>query len=256
LEVVTKFVGERVTKALDGPCAAIEAMNQAQPSCFQSVVVPYRSSVVTESDIHQVVEEVVSGEAQAWGLLWEAVEPRLLRYVSSPRVTGRLSQDTDECRNIVVEVMARLNDDGFRRLRMFVDSRAQRPDLEFWPWLMVVTKRVAIDYQRGHGEYIDRRRSRNTGSAPGLWLQRKTLPTDSRLDGARPPITNYGAAMAMLRFAYRNLPEDQLAALEAWIVGSPFATIASDLSLGSAKDAEKTVRAALQRLRRHFRGKA
>jgi len=209
-----------------------------------------------DAGLEELVTAVAGGQAQAWGQLWERVEPRLFGLVRSPRVSGRLSQDLDECRNIVVEVMARLSDDDYRRLRMYLDARAERPTLTFMPWLIVVAKRVAIDYLRGHGEYIDRRRSRNTGSAPGRWVERKTMPSDSRIGGLRPQLTNHGVAMGMMRYAYSELPADQLTALERWIVGSSYGDIAEEMSLGGEKEAEKLVRAALQRLRRHFRGRS
>jgi len=212
--------------------------------------------VSDDAQLEQLVLSTVEGQTQAWGALWQAVEPRLFGLVRSPRVTGRLSQDLDECRNIVVEVMSRLSDDDFRRLRLYVSAREKSPSLQFFPWLIVVARRVAIDYLRGHGEYIDRRRSRNTGSAPGRWMQRKTMPSESRVGGQRPGLTNHGVAMTMLRFAYRELPSEQLTALERWVVGSSFGDIAGELELSEVGEAEKLVRAALQRLRREFRKKA
>ena len=73
------------------------------------------------------------------------------------------------------------------------------------------------------------------------------------MPGARPALTNRGAAMTMLRYAYKELPPDQLAALELWIVNSGFDGIASELGLGDSQAAAKLVRAALERLRRRFR---
>jgi DNA-directed RNA polymerase specialized sigma24 family protein len=209
-----------------------------------------------DADFDSLIDGAVQGDANAWGRLWTELEPMLERLARSPRVTGRLSGDEDECRNIVVEVMSRLRDDDFRRLRLYQNARHERPDLTFKPWITVVAKRVAVDYIRGHGEYIDRRRSHNPESAPGRWVQPRTLPGDSRLHGLRPAMTNHGAAMTMLRYAYRKLPEDQLAALEQWITGAGFDAIASTQELDSSGAAEKLVRAALRRLRRHFREKS
>ncbi len=208
-----------------------------------------------DAALSTLVSSTVAGDPGAWGSLWQALEPRLFGLMRSPRITGRLSQDHDECRNIVVEVMARLSDDDYRRLRMYLDARAKSPSLQFFPWLIVVARRVAIDYLRGHGEYIDRRRSRNTGSAPGRWVERKTMPSESRIGGNRPQLTNHGVAMTMLRYAYRELPSQQLTALERWVVGTSYSDIAQELSLKQGNQAEKLVRAALQRLRREFRTK-
>jgi DNA-directed RNA polymerase specialized sigma24 family protein len=208
---------------------------------------------VDDGDLEGLVPAAASGDPDAWHALWRALEPRLAGLVRKPRVTGRLSASEDDCRNIVVEVMARLSDDDFRRLKMYLASRAANPQLSFVPWLLVVARRTAVDYMRGHGEYLDRRGRRNPDSAPGAWVKLGTLPSDSRLEGARPPLTNQGAAMKMLRYAYKELPADQLEAFELWILNTGFREIAERLGLGGAKEAERLVRAALERLRRRFR---
>lgn len=209
-------------------------------------------------DVVGLVADAASGSESAWSALWLQLEPMLIRFARSPRVSGPMSESEDDCRNIVVEVMARLRDDGFRRLRLFVERCEGNPALQFEPWLRVVARRVTIDYMRGHGDYIDRRRNRNPSSPPGRWVQHTPLTSTSRLHGIRPPVTNRGAAMTMLRYAYRELPADQMRALERWIVGTGFGEIAEELALGGPDDAKKLVRAALQRLRREFRrtGKA
>ena len=205
------------------------------------------------ADLEALVARVVEEGEPPWGELWIAVEPMLMRLASSPRVSGKMSESEDDCRNVVVEVMARLRDDDFRRLRLYLERRAGNPDLSFEPWLRVVARRVTIDYMRGHGEYIDRRRSRNPKSAPGRWIERSPLTSTSRLHGIRPAITNHTAAMTMLRYAYRELPADQLGALERWAGGASFADIADELELDNSDRARKLVRAALQKLRRAFR---
>ncbi len=138
--------------------------------------------------------------------------------------------------------------------RRYLEARRENPNLHFVPWLIVVARRIVVDYQRAHGEYIDRRRTPDA-SSPGKWIQKATLPNDSRLHGIRPQMTNRGAAMTMLRYAYSELPADQLDALLLWIINTPYSEIASELGLDSPKDAERRVRAALERLRRHFRKK-
>lgn len=204
-------------------------------------------------ELEALVLRAAAGDETAWTSLWNALEPRLQGLVRQPRVTGRLSQQEDDRRNIVVEVMARLREVDMRRLKLYLEARRQNPRLVFLPWVIVVAKRVAIDYMRGHGDYVDRRRNRNPGSAPGAWINLHTLPGDSRLVGGRPPVTNRSVAMAMLRYAYSELPADQLAALELWIVQHDYPDIAQELGLDGAGAAQRLVRAALVRLRRHFR---
>ena len=203
-----------------------------------------------------LVARVVNGDDAAWNTLWSELDQRLHRQLRNPQVVGRLAASEDECRNIFVELMARLRADEFRRLRVFLHSKDERPELDFVAWLRVVAKRVAIDYMRGHDQYIDRRRNRNPDSAAGRWVNVGELPRESQLGGARPAYTNRGAAMKLLRYAYTQLAPDQLAALELWIIQTPFSDIARELELDTPRHAEKLVRAALEKLRRHFRKQA
>lgn len=208
-------------------------------------------------DVERLVEEAAAGSDEAWGALILVLEPFLMRLARSPRwVTGKLSQDEDRCRDIMVEVIARLYDADRRRLRMYLDFRAGKPDLSFEPWIRTVAKRVAIDYIRGLDIYIDRRRSRNPDSAPDVWVDLSPLTSSSRLFGIRPAITNHTAALTMLRYAHTHLPASQRDALLAWLKGKSFDHIGEEMEIAGAVAAQKLVRAALQRLRRAFRGGA
>jgi hypothetical protein len=74
------------------------------------------------------------------------------------------------------------------------------------------------------------------------------------IGGERPPITNLGTARELIEFAGESLDADQRAALGAWTRGDGFDEIAKALNLsGGKKDAERLVRAALERIRRRFR---
>jgi len=207
-----------------------------------------------DADLERLVASAADGDTGAWRALWEDVEPWLAMVVGSPRFLGRLGQRDDDRSNIILEVMARLHADGFHRLKLYVDTRRTNPQLKFKTWLRIVAKRVGIDYQRGHGHYLDRRRDPNRGSAPGQWVEPGTLPSQSKLPGERPPMTNRGTALELLRYASGVVPEQQLSALELWTVGAGYDDIARELDIvGGADGAEKLVRAAIERLRRRFR---
>ena len=200
-------------------------------------------------DLDLLVKDTLLGDETAWRKLWQAVEPSLYAQLRRPHVLGRLSQSEDDCRNIVVEVMGRLRANDFGRLRQFALAQRQNPAVPFMGWLLVVAKRVAIDYLRGMETYIDRRHDKDA-STPGAWRQVGTLPSDSKLPGVRPAITSRGTARQLLAYAGDELPAEQQAALAAWLEGASFGEIAGQ---GDPRDAEKLVRAALVRLRRRFR---
>ena len=200
-------------------------------------------------EIEVLVEQTLSGDEAAWQRLWQQVEPALNALLRRPQVLGRLSQNEDDRRNIVVEVMGRLRARRFARLARYAEARRQHPALPFVGWLAVVARRVAIDYMRRHDAYVDRRHERDA-SRPGGWREIGALPSESQLPGARPPVTGRGTARELFAYASAELPDDQRTALAAWLEGASFDEIAAR---GTARDAEKLVRAALGSLRRRFR---
>lgn len=204
--------------------------------------------MVGTMDVDVLVRETLAGDEAAWQRLWQLVEPTLYTALRRPQVLGRLAQSEDDCRNIVVEVMSRLRAGQFARLARYAEARRSHPTLPFLAWLLVVAKRVAVDYRRGHPDYIDRRHDKDA-SSPGAWRVVGALPSDSQLPGARPPVTSRGAARAVYAFASAELPADQRDALSAWLEGASFDEIAARDRHG----AQKLVRAALGALRRRFR---
>jgi len=201
-------------------------------------------------DLETLVVAAAGGDERAWQELWAAIEPQLLRLVAQPRFLGPLGQREDDRRNIVVAVMARLRADEFHRLKLYLEAKRKNERLRFFGWLRVVAKRVGIDYLRAHPDYV--RRDESQASAPGRWVEAGTLPPASRIFGERPPMTNRGTVRELLAFAANSIPPDQLRALQMWAASESFGDIARALACTS-EDAERLVRAALERLRRKYR---
>lgn len=204
-----------------------------------------------DETIETHVVHAAAGDDRAWQALWAAIEPALSRIIAQPRFLGRLGGREDDRRNIVVAVMGRLRADGFHRLQLYLDARRANPRLRFLTWLRVVAKRVGIDYLRAHPDYV--RRHDADASKPGVWIDPGTLPPASQLVGARPPVTAKGTAHELLAYAAGVIPEEHRRALELWTQSETFPEIAKALGMASAADAERAVRAALERLRRKFR---
>lgn len=204
-----------------------------------------------DADLVELVGRAAAGDEPAWQRLWAGVEPWLLKVVARPSFLGRLGQREDDRRGVVVEVMARLRARDFERLRRYLDARAENPQLAFLAWLRVVAKRVGIDYMRAHPDYVDRRREADA-SRPGRWIDVAPLPSPSRIGEERPGMTARGTAHQLMAYA-AELPAPQQEALTRWVAGEPFADIARALDLRAPADAERVVRAVLERLRRRFR---
>jgi DNA-directed RNA polymerase specialized sigma24 family protein len=206
--------------------------------------------MVDDEEIDRLVQGAARDTA-AWQALWAAIEAPLSRIIAQPRFLGRLGQREDDRRNIVVAVMARLRADSFGRLRQYLEAKAANPQLRFLSWLRIVAKRVGIDYMRAHPDYV--RRHDAGASRPGVWIDAAPLPPASQIGGERPPVTAHGTAHELLAYAGGALPGPQRRALELWAQSQPFEAIAAELGLASAAEAERTVRAVIERLRRRFR---
>jgi hypothetical protein len=68
----------------------------------------------------------------------------------------------------------------------------------------------------------------------------------------RPSMTQLQLARELLEYAERALDPAQFRALRRWIDGASFDELAAELGLATPRDADKLVRAALAKLRRHF----
>jgi DNA-directed RNA polymerase specialized sigma24 family protein len=206
--------------------------------------------LVDDEELETLVIAAAANDELAWQHLWAGIEPPLSRIIAQPRFLGRLGQREDDRRNIVVAVMARLRANDFGRLHMYLAARKANPRLRFLSWLRVLAKRVGIDYMRAHPDYV--RRHDADASTPGAWVDAGTLPPSSQL-GVRPPVTNRGTARELLVYAAGAIPDDQRRALEMWTQSESFEDIARTLKLAKASEAERMVRAAIERLRRRFR---
>src|SRR6187431_117158 len=115
------------------------------------------STIVEGPQVELLVLRAASGDDVAWQELWQAIEPELVRTIANPRFLGRLGQREDDRKNIILETVGRLAANDRQRLRDYIGTRTANPRLGFLTWLRVVAKRVGIDYQRGHAQYLDRR---------------------------------------------------------------------------------------------------
>lgn len=203
-----------------------------------------------DTELTALVLSAAAGDDLAWRRLWEVLEPRLLGLVRSPRFLGRLAVQEDDCRNVALAVMEHLGADDRRRLRRFAEAVGRDPSRRFWPWLVVVARRVGIDHIRAHEQYIGRRGG-PSASRPA-WAHITTV-SDGKVGALRPEVTRRGTARQLFELAADRLSGPQRTALELWLEGNEHADIAGRLGLASARDAERLVRAGLERLRRALR---
>jgi hypothetical protein len=205
------------------------------------------------------VPRVVGGDASAWNELVVRLEPLLLQLLRRSRTLGPMRHNVDDCRAVMISVLERLSKDDFRGLRLFQPWADANPGKDFGDWIRIVTVNIARDHVSARLG-----RAARAGSDDGAPLNKRMLNTlasllpgddDHRL-AFRPSMTNVQLARELLEYAARSLESAQLHALRRWMDGASFDELARELGLATPRDADKLVRAALARLRRHFGGRA
>jgi DNA-directed RNA polymerase specialized sigma24 family protein len=205
-----------------------------------------------QDKIDSLIARVCCGDEQAWKVLWQHLDLQLDSLIRRRSLLGRLSQNEDERRGVILAVMSKLRQDEFRRLRLYTDEKKRNDKLSLLAWLSVVTRNAAVDYVRSHPDYVPTGPRRDSGR-PGGVASCLPLPSTSRGPAMRPPVTVLGTAGELLEYARRELPQSQRRALELWLAGHSNADIADALGVTDEDEAERTVRAAVERLRRKFR---
>ena len=199
------------------------------------------------------VPRVVGGDDAAWQDLVTGLELQLMPLLRRSRTLGPMRHNVDDCRAVMINVLERLKHDDYRGLRLFPPWAAANPGKDFGDWIRIVTTNLARDHvssRLGAAQPV--------GDAPPL--NKRMLHTlasllpadDDRRLAFRPLMTDAQLARELLEYAERSLDAAQLRALRRWMDGASFAELAAELGLAAPREADKLVRAALARLRRHF----
>jgi hypothetical protein len=172
-----------------------------------------------DSELDLLVLAASSGDEHAWREVCQDVELALGKLLRDPRVTGRAPLRDAERKHVIAEVLARLREDGFRRLALYVEQRRTHSTPRFSTWLRVLAQRAMRE-------------------------QPRAMPAAS------------AAMHQVLHRAAELLDEPQLSALELWTQSASFGEIAGELGFGSPDVARGQVEAALDALRDDFRARA
>lgn len=212
---------------------------------------------LSESDFAALaphVPRVVGGDAAAWRELVVRLEPLLIQLLRRSRTLGPLRHSVDDCRAVMTSVLERLSKENFRGLRLYLPWADANPGKDFGDWIRIVTVNIARDHMSSRlGERTDDETQLNKRMLNTL---ASMLPTDDDYRLAfRPSMTNVQMARELLEYAARSLEATQLRALRRWMDGASHDELANELGLANPREADKLVRAALARLRRHFGGR-
>ena len=183
------------------------------------------------------IAEVVAGVPGAWQRFFGEHAPSVDRIARASRSMGSFAASDDARRDVMARVFERIRRDDHRALRLYLDWQTRYPAKAFGDWLVIVTTNVIRDYV-----------SERLGRADAIALE---LPDDTAALLVLPHATTRETARQLIEYARAILPAEQASCLAAWLEGSDFAEIAAATGLADARAAERSVRAALARLRRH-----
>jgi DNA-directed RNA polymerase specialized sigma24 family protein len=199
-----------------------------------------------EEPLVSLAARAVDGQPAAWRALWSRLEPLVWGLTGKWQILGPLCRRSEDRRNVVVAVMERLRQGGFRRLRAFLASERASDERVLRAWVATVTTRVAIDYARAHDECVDPRGRRGQAR----WVELVPLGETDASAGLDP--ARHAQVLRVLERARTELRADQLQALAAWLEGEDARGIAARLGLDDDDAARRTLRSALKRLRDRF----
>ncbi len=196
---------------------------------------------------HELLRLILRGDEVAWMTLFSRFGPLVERIARTNRSMGSYRGSEDDVRNVMAQVFERLRRDDFRALRSYAAWHEKNPAKGFIDWLTIVTVNVVRNY-------VASKLGAPNSDRTSLKQLVNTLAESVDGEGpvVLPHITTRETARRILEYARDHLPEDQLAALGAWLEGLSSAEIAVELELHDARTAERLVRAALARLRRQF----
>ncbi len=194
------------------------------------------------------VPRVVDGDDAAWHELVAELEPQLIELLRR----GPLRHNLDDCRAVMLNVLERLKKDDFRGLRLFRPWADANPEKDFGDWIRIVTVNMARDHVSSRLGVAARAADEAPINKRMLNTLASLLPSDDRRLAFRPLMTDAQLARELLEYAHGALEPLQFQALRRWMDGASFDELAAELSLTTPRDADKLLRAALARLRRHF----
>ncbi len=198
-------------------------------------------------ELHALGKSVLES-ADAYTRFWLAVEPHLATWVAAPSFLGRVADEPEWQRDIVLLVWEKLQDREHAKLRaFFARESASKAKHAFRAWTRRVVKNTGIDYMRSLPEYIRHRKPKkrvdsSATQAPSLvkhWHSIASL--HSLAKGERAQVTVEQTARKMLEYLDDSVPSRLRDAVQQFEDGATFERIASDAGLSTPEDAERLV---------------
>jgi hypothetical protein len=181
-------------------------------------------------------------------VVWIRLEPEIDRWLRSPSFLGRVSDDEDHRREIIVRTWIKLQQRDHERVRLFATTElaaSASPQRHARCWLRRVVKNIGIDYVRGLPEYVRSEASWRVLDAVNDELCAEASDPHAAIEAGQ-LLDALDERANTRRGLYRI-------AIEMWLAGYDTAEIARACELESAAAADRILGAAKELLRRRFR---
>jgi hypothetical protein len=199
-----------------------------------------------ERAVIALVERVCAGEATAWTELFAALAGPVERRVRGSRSFVGFRRSEDDVRDVVTAVFERMRRDQSRALHRYRDWQTRHPERSFEDWLTIVTTNVIRDH-------VATRLGRGLAGERVVAIDEIAVPGEADgISRRRHGSATLTSIAEIVTAAARKLTPGQAGALDDWLQGFDYAEIATRRGEASARDAERQIRAALARLRRHL----
>ncbi|MET0344077.1 MAG: hypothetical protein ABW252_23890 [Polyangiales bacterium] len=220
---------------------------------------------------------VVRGDRAAWFQLTLYVEAWVARMVPTHwrMRKARLARSEDDVRDVLLEVLERIDHDDFRALRQYLERKvASVPDvregeraaqLSFASWLSGLVDYAIRDHVRKrYGRGPAQPTTPSDGDSAALltltkrdlhsWAVHPTRAQSGDFGGARPAVSRVLTARSILRYAAEAFDARELRVFERYLEQASFDELAAEFELAGPEAARAEVRRLKERLRAHFRG--
>jgi len=225
---------------------------------------------------------VVQGDRAAWFQLTLYVEEWVEQHVPTHwrMRKARLSHSQDDVRDVLLEVLERVDRDDFRALRQYLERKlAEVPDVRapdatssrttFVAWLAGLVDFAIRDHVRkrygraptgqpresegdDEGEPADAQVSLSKRDMHS-WALHPTQPSSGHFGGAHPALSRMVTARSILDYAAEAFDERELRVFRRYLEQASFDELAEEFALRDAAAARAEVRKLKERLRARFR---
>jgi hypothetical protein len=191
-------------------------------------------------------------EPRAFSELWDRLAPEVERWLRQPGFLGRVADDEDHRREIVVRAWEQLQDRDHAKLRAFAE-RGEGGDLgpRFRAFTHRVVKNLGIDYLRTLPEFIRHRAEHAPTVAPSSsaphWRSIVSLTSSAAGVPYDDDAEGLAAARRMLEFLDESIAPARRRAAELADRGLDARAIARELGLPGAREAARAVERARER---------